>query len=366
MIFAKADISEDYPKGEWFLHCFGFCESVEDVYENIECVEAGDHAIIKSKVNGREFNAGNFQVRNLPSFVSKNFEARHGGSLSILNGSGWRREMINPADILTTQALLENNGATYLAASNFNCLEFCSGRQTAADGITNYVYDPTQGPYCALATAGAVMYRNYFIPRENGKRGQIGDDIKLLGKTPIYVDNGFPFVKEEKDVKKLAEIPFDYSDHDVYYIGVHRNCEVTTTRGTQNGFFADVKTPMIAHHVYAAALNFMRNHVWKNEFTLNIEKHILEAEYRATIYAAWENSLLYPDLPGSKKLFLTLLGGGVHLNPTDLICNAITVNKDLIEESGLEVIVVCFSDFEDTYQYLKSTIEETHGKILEK
>ncbi|EAY17845.1 hypothetical protein TVAG_010690 [Trichomonas vaginalis G3] len=67
-----------------------------------------------------------------------------------------------------------------------------------------------------------------------------------------------------------------------------------------------MKTNMqqMTHHVYAAAFNFGRK-VVESEFTYQIEGYILEAEYKATILQAWDNSVKYPNRKGSNKLYFT-------------------------------------------------------------
>ncbi|OHS92958.1 hypothetical protein TRFO_12142 [Tritrichomonas foetus] len=49
-------------------------------------------------------------------------------------------------DILTSQNHADFQGATFQAASNFNCLEFIGSKQSAASGVNNYALDHTQGP----------------------------------------------------------------------------------------------------------------------------------------------------------------------------------------------------------------------------
>ena len=57
-----------------------------------------------------------------------------------------------------------SGGATFQAASQFNCLEFPSPRTVPEAGVTSYVWDRTQGPACAVACAAATAYRNYLVP----------------------------------------------------------------------------------------------------------------------------------------------------------------------------------------------------------
>lgn len=156
-----------------------------------------------------------------------------------------------------------------------------------------------------------------------------------------------------------------WTDPKIWQVGVHRNCEVALARGSQ-GEFCFARAGVFAHHVYAAAFNFASD-VVETDLTRKVSTQMLTAEYRATILAAWENSILYPGRPGSNKLSLTLLGGGVFNNPYDIICGAIAENVKLIKESGLQVYVTCYDDrtFRDVMQYLQKAVDETKGIIYD-
>ena len=345
----------EYRRELWFERLFGFRETVPAVYRNFVVEEGEDHVVLVSKANGRRFNAGRFTLQTVDSFAS--LQPAGGGSLNIIKGDG----KIS-TNALEAQALPEFNGATFLAASNFNCLEFTSSTGCASHGVTNYVHDHTQGPYTALGAGAAVVYRNYFVKHESGKVGQLEEEVNLLKNTPLAktMSHGYCIINKT-NLKSLRS--FNWSNLSNFYVGVHENCQVTTKQvGTM---FADVTGDQIVHQVYAAAFNFGGS-VLCCEETLEIAKWLLKAEYAATIRAAWNNSIKYPGRPGSKKLVLTLLGGGVFKNPKELICEAITSCEQLIIDSGLEVYVVCFTNsiFQQVYPLLKDTVARTNGKII--
>lgn len=356
----------------WFKELFGFEESVKSVYENLETVEYPDHVEIKSKVNKNVFNAGNFQIRSSDRSTYELKKKDRKGTLNIIKGNGQRSKHFELIDILTMQSLPKWNGATYLAASNFNCLEFVSSYQTAKEGVTSYYTDSTQGPYAALACGPAIVYRNYFF-KHDGVEGQLDKEVNILSETPINVKHGYAQIKDDRDFKEIKNEsgkkidPWDYnwSNPKIWQVGVHRNCEVVMTRGPGRTF-ATAPPKQIAHHVYAAAFNFCGD-VSSTAFTQSVTQDLLQAEYRATILAAWENSQLFPNLPGSNKLSLTLLGGGVFNNPYELICEAISANVDLIVESGLDVYITCFSQntFDEIKNYLMDCVKSTNGKVYD-
>lgn len=362
----------------WFEQLFGFKESIEKVYENIEVTENPDHKndfVLKSSKIDRAYKIGNFQVRSSDrkTYDLSKAKSSKKGTLNIIKGYGSRSKHFELIDILAMQSIKKWNGATYLAASNFNCLEFVSSHQTAENGITSYYADPTQGPYAALACGPAILYRNYFVEHPDGEIGQLKQEINLLDKTPIKVIHGYAQIKNDKDFKSITNSTgetvkpsdFDWKDPSIWQVGVHRNCEVVMTRYSNRGFtFAPPN--QISHHVYAAAFNFCGD-VKGSHFTYKISEELLTASYRATILAAWENSLRYSDLPGSNKLSLTLLGGGVFNNPYEIICEAIGNNVDLIIESGLDAYITCFSKdtFDQVYNLLSAEIEKTGGRIVD-
>jgi hypothetical protein len=313
-------------------------------------------------VNNRSFNAGRFALRNRPSFSGLTPINNRKGVFNMICGNGMRGEEIFLTDVLKAQSYDEFDGATFLAASNFNCLEFLSEGQSASMGVTGYYCDVTQGPYCALGCGAAAVYRNYFIPGPNGARGQIEVDVKLLAETPLgkFVLNGYPVLRRS-DVPEFDS--FDWTDLSKFYVGVHENCEVTMRRDGRD--FQEAPPGRIVHHVYAAALDFAE-HVPADDKMMNIGKQLLIAEYRATVLAAWELALKYPGRKGSNKLLLTFLGGGVFGNPCSMICEAITAAKDVIVESGLEVYMMCFSSaqFNESMPFLKDLIKETGGQTI--
>lgn len=348
-----------YPDN-WFLNIFGFRESVENVYKYINCKTIGDNVIMRSEANGRQFNTGNFSIRNVSSF---NFTKRGGGKLNIIIGTENVKQRKDLIDVLLSQSLPENDGATYLAASNFNALEFTSSMETARKGITNYAFDYTQGPYCALAAPQSALYRNYFLPVGNGI-GQIENEINLLSSTPIKVLHGYAQIGE-KDLAILESLRFDWDNLSNYNVAVHRNNQLVMSRGEKQTLVLVPDTNRIIHHVYAAAFDFSYS-VIDTPFTRYIASNLLEAQYRCAILSAWENYLLCPDRLGSNKLYLTLLGGGVFKNSHQSIAEAIKKCAQLIIDSGLEVNIVCYSPSSGSKvePILRNIVAQTGGSTI--
>ena len=348
-------IGKAFPPIQWFPKLFGFEETTKAVYENLKVEERSDNTYLISKANSMEYQCGRFAIRDIPSFEKPSKFAN--GRLNIIHGHGneGKTELVN---VLLSQGLPEFNGATFQVASNFNCLEFVSPNQTAEDGVTHYVFDNTQGPNASMATGASLVYRNYFV-RHGPNTGQVREEINLLNNTPLgkFVQHGYPIIGP-RDLPTC-----DMNAMEKAMIGVHQHCQVTTTRSGRH--LSCVKPGQFVNQVFTAALNFGGT-VTPNALTLELAKKLLLAQYTATILAAWENSKLYPNLPGSHKLVLTLLGGGVFNNPLNTITDAISNCEELIAKSGLDVTLVCFSDdsFHHVYPQLKDTLRATHGKII--
>jgi hypothetical protein len=92
------------------------------------------------------------------------------------------------------------------------------------------------------------------MKHENGRRGQLKQEVNLLRDTPLgkYVSHGYPVIRSGFEKLKSS---FDWDDVNKFYVGVHENCQVTTTRSGSS--FIDAPPGMIVHQVYAAAFNFV-------------------------------------------------------------------------------------------------------------
>ena len=353
--------NEASSKKKWFESNFGFKENAHYLLQCIQIGEYDDHVKLKSVINFRTYNAGMFHIRSSSRNDYKLVKKDKQGTLNIIKGYGQYTKHFELIDILSIQSLSKWNGATYLIASNFNCLEFTNSYQTAANGVTNYYENDTQSSNAALSCCPALVYRNYFI-KQNQCVGQLNKEINLLEKTPIIVSHEFATIPNDKYLMKRNSA-FDWNDPNIWQVGVHSNCEVVITRGNDSTYKKAPKN-QIANHIYASAFNF-RSNVKLTYLTKEIAKKLLTAEYRAAILAAWENSIIYAGLEGSNKLSLTLLG--VFGNPYEIICEAIRENIELIIESGLDVYIACFreDDFAGIEELIINDVYGTNGKVID-
>ena len=350
-----------FARENWFEHYFGFKESLENVMSFIKVEELITKNNIISMKNNKIYNAGLFNLRSPSDFI--NLPKFGKGKLFVVHGNGSSQNISN---VLFQQNDNDFDGATFLCASNFNCLEFPNINCSAGTlGISGYSNDFTQGPILSSACPGAICYRNYFVKHyDNNNKiyfGQVKKEIELLKKTPIKVCHGKALIKNDEELKNLN---FDWENEDNYMIGVHENCGVYTNCD-QNGLLKESEPNKIVHQVFASTFAF-DSYVKRTPLTYKIASCILKSEYKSTILAALDHSIRYPNRKGSNKCVLTLLGGGAFLNPSDIIINAIKSNKKPIIDSGLNVYVMCFNSniFEHVFPLLESTCKETGGSEI--
>jgi hypothetical protein len=140
---------------DWFEKLAGFRETnYEETRARLEVVDGRLH----SRVNGASYATGELELISLQSLREK---AKSGGGLP-----GRIRTSVVTGDVRSMHRSLENAGALFQVASQFNLLEMVSPEVTPEQGVTRYQHDHTQGPACAIAAGAATIYRNYFVPVE--------------------------------------------------------------------------------------------------------------------------------------------------------------------------------------------------------
>ena len=333
---------------EWFYRLFGFKEEPLQLNQQLKAVEDENGIVyIETMEGSRRHMAGKFEVRHLSSFTD--LQEVGGGTLNLLIGTG----EYGPTDIMNIESNPENDGATIQIASNFNCLDHIPSHpmyRPPLGKVSDYITYMVQAPPADVACGPALIYRQYFLPLPNGKIGQLYDNLNLIESTPIEVQDGY--------TTKVPTTNWDWNNSEHYPIGLHSHAAVTLGRK-----FEMIEN-QIVHQIFCSAIAF--NMIPRNPENEAIAQKILEVEYEETIKAAWELSLKYPDHKGSKKLFLTLIGGGVFKNSITSIVNAISNCEELIRKSGLEVFLTFFSSaiamrFSEPFVPI---VERTGGKII--
>jgi hypothetical protein len=148
---------------DWFEKLTGFPEGS---YEDTRAKLSVDGSRLRSLVNGKSYHIGTLQLLSLE-------ELRHRGKAED-EPSGQLKLKVVTGDVGQMHHSIENAGALFQVASQFNLLEMVSPTVTPEHGVTRYHCDRTQGPACAIAAGAATIYRNYFA-LVDGDQGQTAE-----------------------------------------------------------------------------------------------------------------------------------------------------------------------------------------------
>eukprot|EP01060_Flectonema_neradi_P028185 TRINITY_DN3790_c2_g2_i1.p1 TRINITY_DN3790_c2_g2~~TRINITY_DN3790_c2_g2_i1.p1 ORF type:complete len:341 (+),score=38.24 TRINITY_DN3790_c2_g2_i1:123-1145(+) len=226
----------------------------------------------------------------------------------------------------------ENEKAMFQVASQFNCLEFPSARCTPEDGVTNYIFDKTQGPACAVACGAATIYRNYLVDMK-GSFGQTkAKQLNALEKVFKLVDNkntkmlvmrnGYLDATSADALSHLSSFHLSEPSKaakmtDCIKVGAHFDAQVTDI---------DQSKKFLVGQCFCAAtaIGYSRARADARLWS-KLSQIILDAQYEASIWY----TILYHEkcvAEGTQravpKLLLTKVGGGVFGNEHPWIASA--------------------------------------------
>ncbi len=331
----------------WFPQLFGFIEGdytykqVKNRFVLEEPSLSSRGSYLTSRVNGKRYLVGDFQCMTVLQL----------GMLGRrLDSSAQNRvRHIASDDVFMLHCDKENSGAMFMAASQFNCLEFSNPWVVPENGVTDYDIDRTQGPACAIAGGPAAVYRNYFATK--GETGQINnlDEIEKTLENDknkyFVVKNGYVDATEEslkrlnhrlKTEERLAR--------DLVYnlkIGVHIGVQVPFE--TRSKVTTDSNT---VSQTYCAAISCAYTSV-PIELWEPFARLILVASYKATLYAA---VVAFRRGWGSSRVYLTFLGGGVFRNRMEWITDAIIEAITSVQHSDLDIFIVHYKEINQETQ----------------
>ena len=314
----------------WFETLTGFPEeSPQQVRENITV--AGQ--TLTSHVNGKVLVYGQLETPTLAELRERVHASGHkSGKISV-------REVV--ADVQHLHTNVANAGSLFQVASQFNLLEMVSPDVTPERGVGIYERDRTQGPACAIAAGAGTIYRNYFA-LVNGQAGQsannqidcLADIGAALGNTRNRLwemRNGYALASQSGLVEIAQRLQASSESEldrlrQLLRIGIQWNTQVTLNDSQHTVSQAYCSALPVAYSHYPS-------HLWAAFARL-----ILEAAYEATICAAILNAMRN----GSKRLFLTLLGGGAFGNETAWIVGGIQRALTLYNDTELDVAIVSY------------------------
>eukprot|EP01041_Mallomonas_annulata_P006280 gene6280-12720_t len=313
----------------WFEELFGFKENDLD-YESIQFqfqIDKDERNLLRltSLVNSASYHIGSF---TRPTVAEIRDEAIRIGKI----GNVRLHHITTPDEgVFGMHTSKKFAGSLFQAASQFNCLEFTSSTGVPENGVTCYMYDPTQGPACAIAAGPATVYRNYLVEC-NGVNGQsthsqfnnletVETILDNVNQKYFQIQNGYTMANKssvERLNKTLLNNP-ELSAHvqDNVRIGLHSNVEVPFSCKYRRYEHSSEKDKQIVSQAYCSALSCGYSNIplstWEPFACI-----ILNAAYEATLWAGVAN---YAK-EGSSGVLLTFLGGGVFGNKLEWIMDA--------------------------------------------
>ncbi len=327
---------------DWFEKLTGF---VERDYASTQerLVIEGDQLV--STANGKRYGVGNLALEPISELRQR---------VSIPDGKRTSVQCI-AADVGELHTLPEYRGALFQVASQFNLLEMVDPAVTPEDGVTQYAFDHTQGPTCAIAAGAATIYRNYFVPVD-GQVGQahdrqldglaeVGSALAAALDRPVTalwsMRNGYALGTQAglSAINDLIVNSDERKRDDVrskLAIGLHRDVEVTRV-----GAPRAQRVSQAFCSALPVAYSDLPSSSWEAFARL-----ILEAAYEATMLAAVEQAAS----GGSNTVLLTRLGGGAFGNDDAWIDDAIVRSLHLVEHAGLDVRLVSYRSVETSMQ----------------
>ena len=315
---------------DWFEKLVGFSESDGYAAVQSQLTVEGDELV--STVNGKRYGIGELTLPTLAELRARVNPARgQRSSARIVVG-----------DVQKLHSEPEFERALFQVASQFNLLEMVSENFTPEHGVTDYIYDGTQGPACAMAAAAGTIYRNYLVP-VGDRVGQtqdcqldalagVGAALSNLIGLPVSdlwnMQNGYALCTT-KGLTAIAHLletaPEDVIDgvRGALAIGLHRNVEVTDGSGQR------------VSQAYCSALPVAYSSHGRGSWE-PFARLVLQASYEAVMLAAVEQA----SNGGSNTVLLTRIGGGVFENGDDWIDSAIVRAMDLVKDAGLDIVFV--------------------------
>ena len=239
----------------------------------------------------------------------------------------------------------DNAQAVFQVASQFNLLEMVSPSVSPLDGVTDYQFDRTQGPVCAMACGAGTLYRNYLVDIE-GQTGQT--DQKQLDMLDAFanalnndqhqywrmqngylmpIGNGLERLNDHLQSLSATEMA---SLKGRIKVGIQEDTQVTQGDCTHR-----------VSQVYCSALP-MAYHEHSHQAWQLFANIVLEAAYEATLHYG----LLQKQRTGNRTVYLTLLGGGAFGNPKAWILAALNQALSQFRASGLDVRLVSYGQSE--------------------
>mmetsp|Transcript_85947 Transcript_85947/g.165453 ORF Transcript_85947/g.165453 Transcript_85947/m.165453 type:complete len:605 (+) Transcript_85947:64-1878(+) len=333
---------------DWFEALFGFREqSYAETRRRLKATHDRDGFWSLQGENGVRYKAGQFTTPNLSELE---LEAVKLGGMGALPGRVTVRNV--KGDVAMFHSQFKNRHATFQVASQFNCLEFPGPYVTPEDGITSYVCDRTQGPACSVACGPATALRNYFV-EAGGESGQTCDRqvenlqgiLAQLGHAGkhITVRNGYTFAADNglMVVKGVLQdsTSLQKSCQQELRVGVHKDVQVTSSGW---GLCQQHDSDQTVTQVFGSACSIAYS-AGNTEMWAAFARLVLRASFEAALWVGLLSALRHDGHAGSRRVFLTCLGGGVFGNPMSWIVEAMQAALEKFAHVNLEIFIITYS-----------------------
>ena len=132
--FRRTAGANSVARDQWFKHLFGFSEpsgqqgvwvNPSFIHERLELIDDG--RTLRSKVNGAKYGCGSFTTPSLAELrdaVARGLCVQEQQGGHHLAGRKLEVHHVGTRDVFELHADNDYNHATFMAASQFNCLEF--------------------------------------------------------------------------------------------------------------------------------------------------------------------------------------------------------------------------------------------------
>lgn len=319
-----------------------------------------------------KFQCGSFQECSLGDLqdASNNLNFPGEGTFNVFEGlntnqHSWFRPFL---DIGALQANPDNADAVFQVASNFNGLETTHADQDFTQQLlADYIFDRTQGPAASISAAPGLILRRYLLHFD-----QHQPDVQW-GQTLNNQINFLSNVANNLPISPAGYVVFDHiplapTDDDLRLIkiGYHENVQVThgLMRDPEHHYFIADDQQQIINQVFTAAIDLgVTNRRYRNNA-------IIQQWAQTVLNAAYEGTLRKAFIENKRKVFLTLVGGGVFGNDITWIIDALDRMRDFIRDSGLEVILIWYcssnsAEHNQIRQRLAQIVTYTNGQYTQ-
>lgn len=356
-------------------------------------------------VNGRNIKAGIFYTPSVAELHDR--VARVLATLTPEERQALQALQPTPGELIALQNITGDSrslhcdpiydGGVVQAASQFNYLEFPSPNTIPEKGITQYVFDRTQGPACATACAAGTAFRNY-LARCGTQRGQTKENqlngldeitTSLLSQvvppgteqpSQYYkVRNGYieSSPSSLQALNALLDSKPDLADSLVRLlrIGVQEDTQVTDEKSgkrsvkktTEEGKIVwrlenirEDRDAFFVTQAYCSALSVGYSRCCPDDWK-KLACIVLNGTYEATILLGILNTLklLRRERPAHlPPILLTKVGGGVFANEPEWIQDAMRRAFGVAKQYGvpLDIRIVHYAAVEPDYdEFVQAT-----------